>query len=388
MTPGVLFIVNSLETGGAEKQVVTLLNHLDPGRFRLHLAYLKRNEELLPELRQDRLAAVLCCDVASRIDNTAIRRLRELIVTAGIDAIVCTNPYATLYGRLALRRSGVRPKLATVFHTTLLRSLKERAQMLLYRPLFNRSDRLIYVCESQRAHWRGEGIRPARDEVIHNGIDTAHYTESHTSEELRALRRSLGVHDEDYLIGLCSVFRPEKAHADLLAAISRLRAHRFPAKGLLIGDGPQRAAIERAAGRLGLGQHVVITGLRDDVRPFIGSCDVMTLVSHSVEAFSLAALESMSLGKPMVMSNVGGATELVTHGEQGFIYQPGDIEALTTHLQSLTDRPLRERLGRAAALRVRERFTVQAMTDRFADCIDGLLEERRAVIGREPTLVR
>jgi glycosyltransferase involved in cell wall biosynthesis len=384
----VLFIVNSLETGGAEKQVVTLLNHLDPGRFRLHLAYLKRNEELLPELRQDRLAAVLCCDVASRIDNTAIRRLRELIVTAGIDAIVCTNPYATLYGRLALRRSGVRPKLATVFHTTLLRSLKERAQMLLYRPLFNRSDRLIYVCESQRAHWRGEGIRPARDEVIHNGIDTAHYTESHTSEELRALRRSLGVHDEDYLIGLCSVFRPEKAHADLLAAISRLRAHRFPAKGLLIGDGPQRAAIERAAGRLGLGQHVVITGLRDDVRPFIGSCDVMTLVSHSVEAFSLAALESMSLGKPMVMSNVGGATELVTHGEQGFIYQPGDIEALTTHLQSLTDRPLRERLGRAAALRVRERFTVQAMTDRFADCIDGLLEERRAVIGREPTLVR
>ena len=380
MTPAVLFIVNSLETGGAEKQVVTLLNHLDPGRFRLHLAYLKRNEKLLPELRRDRLATVLCCDVTSRIDNTAIRRLRELIVTAGIDTIVCTNPYATLYGRLALRRSGVRPKLVTVFHTTLLRSLKERAQMLLYRPLFNRSDLLIYVCESQRAHWRAEGIRPARDEVIHNGIDTAHYTESRTSEELRVFRRSLGVHDEDYLIGLCSVFRPEKAHADLLAAISRLRAHRFPAKGLLIGDGPQRAAIERAARRLGLAQHVVITGLREDVRPFIGACDVMTLVSHSVEAFSLAALESMSLGKPMVMSNVGGATELVTHGEQGFIYQPGDIEALTMHLRNLTDRPLRERLGRAAALRVRERFTVQAMADRFADCLDGLLEDRRRAV--------
>jgi glycosyltransferase involved in cell wall biosynthesis len=389
VTPGVLFIVNSLETGGAEKQVVTLLNHLDSGRFRLHLAYLKRNEKLLPELRQERLAAVLCCDVTRRIDNAAIQRLRELIVNAGIDAIVCTNPYATLYGRLALRRTAVRPKLVTVFHTTLLRSLKERAQMLLYRRLFNRSDLLIYVCESQRAHWRAEGLRPVRDEVIYNGIDTAHYAQSRSSEERRALRRSLGCGDEDYLIGLCSVFRPEKAHADLLAAISRLRAHRFPAKGLLIGDGPQRAAIERAAARLGLGQHVAITGLREDVRPFIGACDVMTLVSHSVEAFSLAALESMSLGKPVVMSDVGGATELVTHGEQGFVYPPGDIEALTMHLRRLTDRPLRERLGRAAARRVRERFTVQAMADRFADCIGGLLEDgQRAVIGREPTLVR
>jgi glycosyltransferase involved in cell wall biosynthesis len=389
MTPGVLFIVNSLETGGAEKQVVTLLNHLDTGRFRLHLAYLKRNEKLLPELRHDRLAAVLCCDVARRIDGAAIQRLRKLIVDAGIDAIVCTNPYATLYGRLAVRGSGVRPKRVTVFHTTLLRSLKERAQMLLYRRLFNRSDLLIYVCQSQRAHWRAAGIRPARDEVIYNGIDTAHYTESRSSEELLALRRSLGCGDADYLIGLCSVFRPEKAHADLLAAISRLRAQRFPAKGLLIGGGPQRAAIERAASRLGLEQHVVITGLREDVRPFIEACDVMTLVSHSVEAFSLAALESMSLGKPMVMSDVGGATELVTHGEQGFVYRAGDIEALTMHLRTLADGPLRGRLGRAAALRVRERFTVQAMSDRFADCIGGLLDDqRRAVIGREPTLVR
>ena len=389
MTPGVLFIVNSLETGGAEKQVVTLLNHLDTGRFRLHLAYLKRNEELLPELRQERLATVLCCDVARRIDSAAIKRLRKLIIDAGIEAIVCTNPYATLYGRLAVRGSGVRPKLVTVFHTTLLRSIKERAQMLLYRRLFNRSDLLIYVCESQRAHWRAEGIRPTRDEVIYNGIDTAHYTESRSSAELRAFRRSLGCADTDYLIGLCSVFRPEKAHADLLAAIARLRAHRFPAKGLLIGDGPQRAAIESAARRLGLEQHVVITGLREDVRPFIGACDVMALVSHSVEAFSLAALESMSLGKPMVMSDVGGATELVTQGEQGFVYRAGDIEALTLHLRSLADGPLRERLGRAAALRVRERFTVQAMSDRFADCIGGLLaDRRRAVIGREPTLVR
>lgn len=371
--PGVLCIVNSLETGGAEKQVVTLLNHLDPRRWRLHLAYLKRDERLLPQLRQERLAAVLCCDVARRIDGRAIRRLRELIVGAGIDVIVCTNPYSTLYGRLALNGGAAAPKLAAVFHTTQLRSLKERAQMLLYRRLFNRADLLIYVCESQRRHWRAEGIRPAADQVIYNGIDTAHYTEHRSPAQLRAFRRSLGFRDEDYLVGLCSVLRPEKAHGDLLQALARLRAQGLPAKGLLIGDGPQRNTIERALSRLGLAEHVVITGLTADVRPFISACDVMTLVSHSVEAFSLAALESMSLGKPMIMSDVGGASELVAPGEHGFLFEPGDIEALTRHLWSLSEPPLRERLGQAAARRVRERFTVETMSERFAACVDGLL---------------
>lgn len=388
MSPGVLFIVNSLETGGAEKQVVTLLNHLDAGRYRLHLAYLKRDETLLPQLRRERLASLLCCDVGRRIDRAAIRRLRRLIADARIDVIVCTNPYSTLYGWLARRGSGATARIAAVFHTTLLRSLKERAQMLLYRRLFNRSDLLIYVCESQRAHWRRQGLVPRADEVIYNGIDTTRYSER-SREELRALRRSLGCAEEDYLIGLCSVFRPEKAHGDLIEAIGRLRARHLPAKALLIGDGPERGTIERAIAQYGLQEHVIITGLQEDVRPFIGACDVMALVSHSVEAFSLAALESMSLGKPMVMSEVGGAAELITHGEHGFLYRPGDIEALTGHLHSLADPLLRARLGHAAALRVRERFTVQAMADRFAACIDGLLENRRRpAIGRESALVR
>lgn len=372
--PGVLFIVNSLETGGAEKQVVSVLNHLDPGRFRLHLAYLKRNERLLAQLRQERLSALLCCEVAHRIDTRAIRSLRELIADAAIDAIVCTNPYSTLYGQLAARHSGARPRLVTVYHTTRLRGLKERAQMLLYQRLFNRADLLIYVCESQREYWRRRGIRPAADEVIYNGIDTDYYADRGTDEERLTLRRRLGLAEGDYVIGLCSVFRPEKAHRDLLDAIEALRSRGLPAKALLIGDGPERQAIEHAIARRDLGKHVLITGLEQDVRPFVAACDVMTLVSHSVETFSLAALESMALGKPMVMSETGGAAELIVNGKHGFLFAPGDIEALTAHLGVLISAPLRAQLGAAAARRVRERFTVQQMAGRFADCIDHLID--------------
>jgi glycosyltransferase involved in cell wall biosynthesis len=373
--PAVLFLVNSLRTGGAEKQLVSLLNHLDTRRFRLHLAYLKRSEQLLPQLDRGRLTQLLCLNVAHRVDFAAVRRLRRLVAEHEIDAIVCTNSYPMLYGYLARRgRAGGAARLATVFHSTALLTWGERAQMLLYRRLFNRCDHLIYVCESQRRYWRDNGVRPASDQVIYNGIDTDWHCDSRTPGEQLAFRRSLGFADEDFVIGLCGAFRPEKAHADLLAAVAALRSRAICAKALLIGDGPERPAIERCAGQLGIREHVVMTGMKQDVRPFVRACDVMTLVSHT-ETFSLAALESMSLGRPLVLSDLGGAGEQVVHGQHGFLFPPGDIAALSRHLLSLTDRTLRARLGEAAARRVRERFTVQGMTARFTDCLESLARE-------------
>jgi glycosyltransferase involved in cell wall biosynthesis len=376
--PGVLFIVSSLATGGAEKHVVTLLNHLDTSRFRLHLAYLKRDEKLLPALRQERLGALMCCDAVRRVDGEAIGRLRELIAAAEIDALVCTNGYATLYGQLARRGLEAPPRIMSVFHTTVPHGLKDRAQMLLYRRLFNRLDLMVYVCEGQRAYWRRRGVRPPADQVIYNGIDVDYFTERRSGVERSAFRASLGFNNSDYLIGLCSALRPEKAHVDLLEAVARLRSSGIAAKALLIGDGPQRGSIERAIRRLALQSHVRITGLTQDVRAFIGACDVMTLVSRSVETFSLAALESMCMAKPMVMSLTGGAAELLTPGEHGFLFEPGDIDALTRHLTALASPTLRRRMADAAARRVREHFTLRSMTDRFTDCIEGLVQSGAA----------
>jgi glycosyltransferase involved in cell wall biosynthesis len=246
-------------------------------------------------------------------------------------------------------------------------------QMLLYRQLFSHCDLLVYVSENQRCYWRERGMRPAKDEVVHNGIDTDWYTDRRASDAQLAFRLGLGFAPEDFVIGICSALRPEKAHGDLLAAIARLRKQGVPAKGLLIGDGPERPAIERTIAHFGLEQHVRITGVEADVRPFVSTCDVMTLVSRS-ETFSLAALESMSLGKPLVMCDRGGAGEQVIHGQHGFLFEPGDVTALAAHLLALTAAPLRARLGAAAAQRVRDLFTVQGMAARFSDCIDRLLE--------------
>jgi glycosyltransferase involved in cell wall biosynthesis len=370
--PGLLFIVNSLEVGGAEKQVVTLLNHLDSSHFRLHLAYLKPRDRLLPQLDTGKLDTLTCCNVTRGVEPRAVRQLADLIRAHRIDAVICTNMYSMLYGYLACARIRPRPKLATVFHTTLLRTYKEKAQMLLYRHLFRRSDLLIYVSENQRDRWRDWGLRAAADAVVQNGIDVDYFSAARTPRH-ENFRASLGLTEADYVIGLCSGLRPEKAHGDLLHAIARLRERGIAAKALLIGEGPERPHIESLILELGLSEHVVITGLQEDVRPYIACCDVMTLVSHT-ETFSLAALESMALGKPLVMSDIGGASEQVVHGQTGLLFEPHDIAALTEQLTTLGSAALRARMGAAAERRVRELYSLRTMTSGFTAQVSRLLD--------------
>lgn len=365
MRPPVLFILNSLGQGGAEKQALTLLNTIDIRRIRPSLVYLKRVEDFRPLLQAERLGHVVCCDVQEGLDLGCARRLARFVKANDVQVIVCTNVYSTLYGYLARAISRKDVKLVSVYHTTVLRRAKEKLQMLLYRQMLKRFDLLVFVCETQRRYWEDRGLHARRNEVVHNGVDVGHFTDRYSADQKRELRKRAGFSEQDYVIGLCSGLRPEKAHGDLLRALERLRKQGVPAKGLFIGDGPERASIERRIREMQLQDHVFITGLQADVRPWIASADVMTLVSHAIETFSLAALESMALGKPLVMTRIGGASEQVTPGETGFLYRPGDIDALVQHLSALMSPTLRAAFGEAASRRVRERYTVATMSSRF-----------------------
>jgi len=364
--PAALFLLSSLTSGGAERQVISLLNRLDPQAFRLSLAYLKPETQLLPILRTDRLDAVVSLNVQRKLDLAAVRSIANFIDRHEVKVVVSTNPYPVLYSVLASKLAGHRPRQVEVFHSTTLHSQKEKIQMALYRVVFRRLDLLVYVSSLQRDYWSARGLRARRETVIHNGIDTSYFSDTFGSEQKHSLRARFGILESDYVVGICAGLRPEKAHGDYLLAISRLRSFGLPAKGLIIGDGPERVAVEDGIKQLGLAQHVSVTGFQADVRPFLATCDVMTLTSHAVETFSLAALESMSMGRPMVMTRIGGAEELVSHGITGFLFAPKDINALTGYLSELALPERRSSIGSAAALSVRARFTEERMLNSFS----------------------
>jgi glycosyltransferase involved in cell wall biosynthesis len=363
-----LFVLSSLRIGGAEKHVVTLINNLDQERFRCSLVYLKDEADLLPQIDRSRVkGALYCASVQRKLDIAALNRITDTVCLDAIDVIVCTNMYALLYGSIAKKMARTGAKVVEVFHTTQLRTWKDKLQMLLYHPIFRACDKLIYVCESQRSFWKKRALQARSDAVIYNGIDVDHFFDRYSDAEKSSIRLRYGFGRTDYVIGLCAALRPEKSHGDLLQALAILKSKGIAAKCLFIGDGPERKKIENQISTLGLEQDAKITGFADDVRTLIASCDVMALVSHSVETFSIAALEAMALGKPLVMSDVGGAREQVMDGENGYVFSHGNIEPLAKALIDLSDVSLRSKMGNSARSIVAGQFTLSRMISSFDD---------------------
>jgi len=368
----VMLMVPSLCYGGAEKHVITLANKLNSDWVRCSLVYLKPNEAMLDQVDRSRLDAVISLKVRGRIDPRAVRALSEHIDRLAIDVVVCATEYPTLWAWLATRSTRRKPKLVEIFHTTVFGSRKERLLMWLYRWIFRRLDLLIYVSLRQQQYWQCRGLAARDSAMIHNGIDCDHFQDLYPPSVKSTLRAQYGFAPHDFVVGLCAALRPEKAHSDLLRAIAQLRGEGLKVRCLIIGDGVERARIEGEIARLQLASYAAITGFQSDVRPFLASCDAIALPSHSVETFSIAALEAMAMGKPTVLSRIGGAEEIVVDGETGFLFEAGAIDQLADRLRRLADVPTRQRMGTAGSARVRALFTESAMMQRYAELLSKL----------------
>lgn len=121
---------------------------------------------------------------------------------------------------------------------------------------------------------------------------------------------------------------------------------------------------------------VVITGLQKEVRPFVAASDAVVLCSKTVETFSLAALEAMALGLPVVLSEIGGAAEMIRPGENGFLFPVGDTGALVDRLARLVDHRERERMDNHARARVEALFSETTMVDRYEQLLVDLCQLR------------
>src|SRR5205814_9674495 len=137
---------------------------------------------------------------------------------------------------------------------------------------------------------------------------------------------------------------------------ARPRGPARPSRAWLIGDGPTRAVVQARARSLVVEREVTVTGFREDVRPYLAACDVVCLCSLTTEALSLAAIEAMAMAKPLVHSQVGGATELIEPGRNGLLFPPGDTGALVECLSQLTDCDTRFAMGRSARAKAEAAF--------------------------------
>ena len=363
-----LFLVNDLRFGGAEKHVISLLNLLDTREFELHLLRLGPREDLLEQLEPNRIAGNRVVRRRSRFSLEAVGEVADYIDRHQISTVVCVNEYPMIYAYLGRQRAWTKPRLVEIFHTTDLLGRKSEFKMrAVYRRLFARFDAVVFVSGRQRAIWTEDRrMRTRRALTIHNGVDGTSFT-CVPSGAGTAVRTDWGLDPDDFVVGMCAAFRPEKRHTDVLAAVASLIQGGLPAKLLLIGEGQERPRIEAAARRLAIEDRVVITGFQPDVRPMLGACDVMVLASTAVETFSIAVLEAMAMCRPVVSSDIGGAREQIEDGVTGFVFAPGRTEQLVDRLTRAADPDLRQAMGRAARSKVEREFTVERMVAHYSE---------------------
>jgi N-acetyl-alpha-D-glucosaminyl L-malate synthase BshA len=208
-------------------------------------------------------------------------------------------------------------------------------------------------------------------EVIPNFVNCDTYKRNEDAAE----RAEIAPDGEPILTHL-SNFRPVKRVTDVVEIFARVR-QKMKAKLLLLGDGPERGAAEWLVRQKGLTRDVCFSGKQERVHQRVGLSDLFLLPSDS-ESFGLAALEAMACEIPVIASNVGGLREVVTHGLDGFLVPPRDVNAAAAHAIELLSRSDRGRsMGHQARSSAAAKYCTEKIIPLYEACYLRILETAR-----------
>jgi glycosyltransferase involved in cell wall biosynthesis len=353
----ILFVIDELDIGGTEQQIVELVRGIDRNQFEPHVCCFRTGAKA-------REIAELGVPVRhepkwGKADPSLVVRLASFIKRERFDLVQTYLWTANTWARLAARLAGVRYVVASERNVDIW---EEAYKRILGRWLARSTDRIIANSEAVRRYLleRG-GLSAAKVVTIYNGVNLDRFRAACDPEQRR---RELGLSDDVILAGCVARLELAKDHATHLQAIALLGERRPNLHLAIIGDGTQREPLARLASELGLRERVHFTGFRTDSAEWLQSLD-LSVLSSVKEGLSNTVIESMAAGRPVVATDVGGNAEVIRDGETGFLVparRPAELaEALARATES---RDLMQRLGLAGRERVESMFSVRAMVRR------------------------
>ncbi len=366
----ILLTIETGGPGGAETVLLTLASRLDPERYRAVVLLPRRG--WLSETIEGRGVPVHIAKSKSWHDPTLLAEMRRLVRRENVDLIHSHLPDQNFYGCVAglLTR---RPTIATYHGLPPARgSLTMRARTKLWF-VGRFASAVVVVSGRLEEAMRELGFSDRRLVQIYNGIDIARFAQPPSGR----LHREIGRNGDTKLVGMVANVRAAKGYEYFLEAASEV-ARRVPeAVFLVIGEAKDGGLedLRARARRLSLEDRFLFLGFRRDVPEILSELDLFVLSSIQ-EGFSLATVEAMAAGKPVVATRSGGPEEIVEHPRTGLLVPARDADALAKGICDLLADPERAgAMGRAAREKAALDFSVETMIGRYESLYERVLKE-------------
>ncbi len=369
----ILHVITGLEIGGAERVLLETARHQRAEGHDVAVCALRPEGPLAPVVRE--VCPLYTVNMGHALTPGVIWKLARLLRRGQYDVVHSYLYQANLVARVAARLAGVPVNISSVRCSyTWLRW----PHFAVDRWTAHWADCITSVSEATRQFSiQREGLPAHKIVTLRNGIDVRRFDRLANRAETRAqMRQTLGYTPDALVVCMTGRLHAQKGHTYLFQATERLKT-RFPSLRLLIvGDGPERAALEAEVQARGLSEIAQFLGMRKDVPELLAASDIFAFPSL-YEGLPNAVLEAMAMSLPVVASTADGTVEVIEHERDGLLVPPGDAAALEAALERmLSDAALRQRFAQAGRQRVLDDFTFEKMMRETEDLYYTLLARK------------
>lgn len=361
----IVHVLHSFDVGGLENGVVNLINHLDWEKYNHIICCVTKSGRLADRIKRKDVEIIEMGKTAGR-DLSLPFRLAGLFRRVKPD-LVHTRNWGTIDGIVGGWLSHVPFMVHGEHGRTMLEINGTNHRRKIIRQLLSPLVDYFITVSQELCGWLKNciGIDEHKIITIYNGVDLNKFR---AVPDKNIVRDQLGLQQGEFLIGTVGRLDPVKDHASLIHALANL-IPKYPAlKVLVVGNGPCDGQLRELTRMLGLSNHVIFLGERENVLPILQSIDIFVLPSIS-EGMSNTILEAMAVGLPVIATRVGGNPELVIDCGTGILIPSQDVSAMSGAIQFYLMQPsMIYQHGVAARRRVEQEFSLDKMVrayDRF-----------------------
>lgn len=363
----VLQVIESTGKGGSRNHLCSLVHNLNKDRFRVEVICSNlRDRDFNKDIQGMREAGIKVSILKMRrnisilSDLIAFFKLCSYIKKGRYDILHTHSSKAGFLGRLSARLMGVKVVIHTPHYFCFIAEDMSRVKKFFYFYLEKFAalfcDKIIAVSESQRQDIIKSGLVNSRKVItIENGVDI--YKFSNNGFDISKKKQELGLDNRSIILGTVGILIERKGQRYLIEAVSELIKEGFDVHLIIAGEGILRKDLDTLSDNLGLNGRIKLLGFREDIPQILSLMDIFVFPSLW-EGMSLALLEAMACGLPVISTEVHGAVDLIQDNKRGILVEKKDVQGLVRAIRYLiSNRKHAKEMGQEAKELIRKNYT-------------------------------